>query len=69
MTQEQVEKIIGFDEKNGQEKHLTGIGVYNVVQRLKLLFHIPETNDLIQIESQIDMGTKVTLILPKQIRS
>lgn len=67
MTQEQVEKIIGFDEKTGQEKHLTGIGVYNVVQRLKLLFHITETSDLIQIESEIDMGTKVTLALPKSI--
>ncbi|NMO95828.1 sensor histidine kinase [Paenibacillus lemnae] len=45
--------------------HSTGIGFSNVVQRLRLFYHVP---NVIQIESISGVGTKVILNLPK-IRS
>lgn len=45
-------------EKTG---HTTGIGVYNVVQRLKLFF---KSDDVIDVQSKPGKGTTVTLKIP-----
>ena len=45
-------------EKTG---HTTGIGVHNVVQRLRLFFGV---DDVIDIESTPGLGTRVTLKIP-----
>ena len=42
-------------------RHVTGLGVYNVVNRLKLFYNIEDIRDIIEIESEIGRGTKVTL--------
>ncbi len=46
-------------------RHVTGLGVYNVVNRLKLFYNIEESRDIIEIESEIGRGTKVTLKIPR----
>lgn len=45
-------------EKSG---HMTGIGVHNVVQRLKLFF---SNEDVLEVESAPDSGTQVVLKIP-----
>lgn len=64
MTQEQVVGLLENESRETDKKHLSGIGISNVVKRLKLLFQIAETSQVIQIESEMDKGTKVTLMLP-----
>ena len=46
-----------------KEGHSTGIGFTNVIKRLRIFYG---SNDLVKIDSQINRGTKVSLILPKQ---
>lgn len=46
-------------------RHVTGLGVYNVVNRLKLFYNIEDIRDIIEIESEIGRGTKVTLKIPR----
>jgi len=62
MNEDTVQKILGChvfeSEKSG---HTTGIGLYNVVQRLRLFF---DCEDVIAVESEPGKGTKVTLIIP-----
>jgi len=69
MTKEQVDNLI--NEDNTQEtavensnKHLSGIGVSNVIKRLKLSFQVEENQKIIDIVSTPDKGTKVILSLP-----
>ena len=69
MTKEQVDNLI--NEDNAQEtavensnKHLSGIGVSNVIKRLKLSFQVEENQKIIDIVSTPDKGTKVILSLP-----
>lgn len=64
MTQAQVARLLQNESRETDKKHLSGIGINNVVKRLKLLFQIVDTSKVIQIESEIDKGTKVTLTLP-----
>lgn len=64
MTQAQVARLLQNESRETDKKHLSGIGINNVVKRLKLLFQIVDTSQVIQIESEIDKGTKVTLTLP-----
>ena len=62
MSEDTVQKILGChrfeSEKSG---HTTGIGLYNVVQRLRLFF---DCEDVIAVESEPGKGTKVTLVIP-----
>jgi sensor histidine kinase YesM len=53
------------DDKGILKKHITGIGISNVIQRLMLLFNIADSQELITIESKLDFGTKVTLKIPR----
>lgn len=47
------------------KKHITGIGINNVLQRLQILFNIVDKQKLVSIESKADCGTKVVLIIPR----
>lgn len=47
----------------GKKGHTTGIGVRNVVERLRLYYG---EYDIIRIESAQGVGTKITFLLPKQ---
>lgn len=62
MSQSTVGKILSChrfqSEKSG---HTTGIGIYNVIQRLKLFFNI---DDVIEIKSKLGKGTSIYLKIP-----
>jgi two-component system sensor histidine kinase YesM len=62
MNEETRQKILNCykfeSEKSG---HTTGIGLYNVMQRLRLFFHC---EDVIEVESEPGKGTKVILTIP-----
>lgn len=64
MSQSTVGKILSChrfqSEKSG---HTTGIGIYNVIQRLKLFFNI---DDVIEIKSKLGEGTSIYLKIPRQ---
>lgn len=55
-------------EKNTTSNQVTGIGIKNVLQRLRILYNTSDNDELISIESKIDQGTKVTLKIPKVIK-
>ncbi|MFZ5351424.1 MAG: sensor histidine kinase [Bacillota bacterium] len=68
MDANRIKSILAINEEDSiQKKHVTGIGISNVLQRLKLLFNINESKNLISIESKPGLGTKVTLKIPKAI--
>lgn len=46
------------------KKHVSGIGLSNVVERLLLFYNLSDASQVIDIESGIDKGTKVTLRIP-----
>jgi len=62
MSEEAQRKVLSFEpiesEKSG---HTTGIGIANVVQRLRLFYG---TEDVISIRSEVGKGTSVTLKIP-----
>ena len=61
MTEEQVEKILHHDIRKTSGKG-SGVGVYNVDSRIKLLYG---ENYGISIQSEMDEGTTVKILLPK----
>lgn len=66
MGEECIESILSYSDNDGTYKnHVTGIGINNVLERLEILFNITDRQRLISIESKLNEGTKVTLILPK----
>ena len=69
LTKEQVDNLINEDNTEetaieNSNKHLSGIGVSNVIKRLKLSFQVEENQKIIDIVSTPDKGTKVILSLP-----
>ena len=69
MTKEQVDNLINEDNTEetaieNSNKHLSGIGVSNVIKRLKLSFQVEENQKIIDIVSTLGKGTKVILSLP-----
>lgn len=65
MTEEQVSAILSLKSgENLQRKHVTGIGISNVIERLQLYYNMAEIEDVIEIESKPGYGTKVTLKIP-----
>ena len=65
MTEGQVAALLS--RSNGediQRKHVTGIGISNVIERMQLNYNKPEVGDVIEIESKPGQGTKVTLKIP-----
>ena len=65
MDSDCIDSILKFDEDSSiQKKHVTGIGISNVIHRLQLLFNIEDARELISIESEVGCGTTVTLRIP-----
>lgn len=65
MTEGQVAALLSLrNGENLQRKHVTGIGISNVIERLQLYYNKPEIRDVIEIESTLGHGTKVTLKIP-----
>ena len=62
MGKREIEAII-FDH-NPARSHVSGIGLQNVIDRLRLFFNISQTEEIIEIESELNKGTKVTLMIP-----
>ncbi|KZL90265.1 sensor histidine kinase [Clostridium magnum] len=61
IDEETLRKINSISNETKYSGHATGIGVGNVVKRLQLLYH---SNDILQIESKVNIGTKVFLKIP-----
>lgn len=62
MSEETRLKILtGYKFESEISGHMTGIGIYNVVQRLKLFF---KCEDVIEVNSAPGKGTKVVLKIP-----
>src|SRR5690606_16051322 len=64
MTEERVQQMLQVNTKKA-EGHFTGIGIHNVVKRLSLFYNC---NDVFDIESNLGVGTKVILKIPKTKR-
>ena len=62
MSEETRQKVLDCQRfENDVSGNMTGIGIYNVVQRLKLFFRC---EDVIEVESAQGKGTKVILKIP-----
>ncbi|MFJ7728751.1 sensor histidine kinase [Neobacillus sp. NPDC097160] len=58
-----VQSIIKGYPKNEYKGNSTGIGIHNVIRRLQLFYGI---QDIIEIKSSVNHGTRIILRLPKQ---
>ncbi|MFX0560033.1 sensor histidine kinase [Tepidibacillus infernus] len=63
MNKKEIKAIVS-DRSNSSKGHVTGIGLQNVIDRLRLFFNIYDIEEVIKIESVIDMGTSVILMIP-----
>ncbi|WP_079420843.1 sensor histidine kinase [Paenibacillus ferrarius] len=63
MDQEQLNRLLSNTENSAYKGHSTGIGIWNVIHRLQLFYGIEEIMD---VESQLGMGTCMTLKLPRR---
>lgn len=65
MSEEQVRELLTMSSGESiQRKHVTGIGISNVIERLQLYYNKAEARDVIEIVSKKGHGTRVTLKLP-----
>lgn len=64
MSKEKVKAILSADYEDLSKKHVTGIGLHNIINRLRLFYNISAIQDVIEIDSKIGEGTKVTLKIP-----
>ncbi len=65
IEEEKLKTILSKEKsKNLTGKHASGIGIHNVIDRLRLFYNISDTNEIFEIKSKVGMGTKVTLKLP-----
>ncbi|UKS28902.1 histidine kinase [Paenibacillus sp. HWE-109] len=62
MEPEQLKRLLTQPENANYKGHSTGIGIWNVIHRLQLFYGV---EDIIEIGSQIGMGTCITLRLPR----
>jgi len=65
MDENRIEAIVS-DNSNEDllKRHVTGIGINNVVNRIRLFFNVSDIRDVIEIESKVGYGTKVILKIP-----
>ncbi|NQX64781.1 sensor histidine kinase [Paenibacillus alba] len=63
MDQEQLNRLLSNTENSAYKGHSTGIGIWNVIHRLQLFYGIEEIMD---VESQLGIGTCMTLKLPRR---
>ena len=61
VSEETRRRILSLDPFESESGHTTGIGIANVVQRLRLFFGV---EDVITISSEVGKGTTVTLKIP-----
>jgi len=65
MSDDRIKAILSADNAEDlTKKHVTGIGMHNIINRLRLFYNIPEVDDVIKIESHIGTGTSVILKIP-----
>jgi sensor histidine kinase YesM len=64
MEEARVKSIISDDPGETNKKHVSGIGMHNVINRLKLFYNISAINDIIEIHSKVGSGTRVVLKIP-----
>ncbi|HHW58381.1 MAG TPA: sensor histidine kinase [Clostridia bacterium] len=64
MSEEKVRAILSADNEDLSKRHVTGIGMHNIINRLRLFYNISAIEDVIEINSKIGEGTKVTLKIP-----
>lgn len=65
MSNEQVQSILSPDSSEDvSRRHVTGIGMHNIINRLRLFYNVSDINDIIEIQSEVGYGTKVTLKIP-----
>jgi sensor histidine kinase YesM len=65
MEVDKVQHILSeLQESSDMEGHSTGIGLSNVIRRLRLLYG---REDVIEIISEPGVGTSITLLLPKKM--
>lgn len=65
MEEFRVQTIIAAETgEDINKKHVSGIGMHNVINRLKLFYNIPSINDIIDIHSRVGFGTTVVLKIP-----
>jgi len=65
MDEAGIKTLLGGIDPGITSRQVTGLGVYNVVNRLKLFYNIEDSRDIIEIESKPGRGTKVTLKIPR----
>lgn len=63
MTEDKIQELLAGDIGKSN-KHASGIGIHNVIDRLKLFYNITETSEIIEIESKVGKGTRVVLKIP-----
>jgi sensor histidine kinase YesM len=65
MCEQQIKSIL-YNNKSSNEikNHVTGIGMQNVIDRLKIFYNIDNIEDIVYIQSKIGSGTNVTLKIP-----
>jgi len=63
MDEKTVQAILSDEdsEESNLKGHTTGIGIKNVIKRIKLFYGV---NDIIRIESAVNVGTNIILSLP-----
>ncbi|MGB4331454.1 MAG: histidine kinase [Dethiobacteria bacterium] len=65
MDEAGIKTLLAGIDPDMTSRQVTGLGVYNVVNRLKLFYNIEDSRDIIEIESKPGRGTKVTLKIPR----
>jgi sensor histidine kinase YesM len=65
MSEEQISRILSGDQEDSEENaYSTGVGLYNVISRLRLYYR---QDDRLTIHSDgPDKGTEVRIVIPKQ---
>jgi len=65
MTPLQVEAIISdLDKDDKFGHHVTGIGIRNVIDRLRLYYNLGALKSFLKMESEENLGTKIVLRIP-----
>jgi len=70
MPQDKINEIINVEDESNfaQEFHVTGIGLRNVIKRLKLFYSIEDTSRVIELYSKEGVGTRVAIKIPMERR-
>jgi sensor histidine kinase YesM len=64
MDKKRIKEILSLGGSDVDRKHVTGIGMRNIIQRLLVFYELSQVEDVIEIDSEIGRGTRVTLKIP-----